>query len=243
MTHGKARFRDAARHTLASPETGLSHFTDSAAGAGRVRIPRGIHFLLRFLRLSSSTFSRAGGHDGDLNLDWQAPFQASGLCAARQFSLFHRPTGRSPAGPRTAGGDRHPYRANRPAEPGRSHRAGPRAHRAQPGGFVTRAAQAGAWRFAGQQRRAWQVHRAVHARHRVRPRAGDDRRYQDRLGVRRRGGLAGSASGVDRTYRGGTRPAFQPVRLGSHRRGDPDLHPQGPRAGRQAVLLRRLRHS
>jgi len=52
------------RHPLASPETGLSHFTDSAAGAGRVRTFCGTPS--EFFRLSPATFGRAGGHDGDL---------------------------------------------------------------------------------------------------------------------------------------------------------------------------------
>ncbi|MEL3897898.1 TonB-dependent receptor plug domain-containing protein [Pseudomonas aeruginosa] len=52
----------------------------------------------------------------------------------------------------------------------------------------------------------------------------------------------GFAGGADRAHRGGPRAAFQPVRLGGHRRGDPDLHPARRRPGRQAVLLRRLRH-
>src|SRR5690606_40288667 len=54
-THGKARFRDAMTHPLASPETGLSHFTDSAAGAERVRT-FAVLPSFKFFRLSPPTF-------------------------------------------------------------------------------------------------------------------------------------------------------------------------------------------
>src|SRR5690606_40282919 len=76
-THGKARFRDAMTHPLASPETGLSHFTDSAAGAEWVRT-LAVLPSFEFFRLSPPTFCRAGGHDGELQSDAQFPFPGRG---------------------------------------------------------------------------------------------------------------------------------------------------------------------
>lgn len=62
-------------HPLASPETGLSHFTDSAAGAEWVRT-LAVLPSFEFFRLSPPTFCRAGGHDGELQSDAQFPFPA-----------------------------------------------------------------------------------------------------------------------------------------------------------------------
>ena len=53
-----------------------------------------------------------GGHDGDLNLDWQASFQASNLCVAWQFSPVWRPVGCRTAGAPTANRYRDAYRAD-----------------------------------------------------------------------------------------------------------------------------------